>query len=103
LEALLKGLNASMIRLSLVKQDNAKRRIDAGYFSKQALVAVEAIQGILSEKLGDLVSVFRKGIFDIKADTYSEYGEGVPFIRIGDLKGGLNKQRQHRMDFLFSA
>jgi hypothetical protein len=83
-DALLEGLNARTIRLSLVKHDNAKLRIDAGYFSKHALVAVEAIAGILYEKPGDLASVFRKGIFDIKADTYSESGEGVPFIRIGD-------------------
>jgi type I restriction enzyme, S subunit len=96
----LEGLNASTIRLSLVKQDNAKLRIDAGYFSKHALVAVEAIAGILYEKLGDLASVFRKGIFDIKADTYSESEEGVPFIRIGDLKGGLiNKDSTEWISF----
>ena len=34
----------------------------------------------------------RKGIFDIKADTYTEPGDGVPFIRIGDLKYGMIKE-----------
>ena len=31
----------------------------------------------------------RKGIFSIKADTYTQPGNGVPFIRIGDLKYGM--------------
>jgi len=39
--------------------------------------------------LGDVTSVLRKGIFDIKADTYVEAGEGVPFVRISDLKHGI--------------
>ena len=40
-------------------------------------------------KLGEITSVLRKGIFDIKADTYAEPGEGVPFIRIADLRNGI--------------
>lgn len=41
------------------------------------------------DDLGDLVDVFRKGIFDIKADTYVDPGQGVPFVRIGDLRAGM--------------
>ena len=33
--------------------------------------------------------MFRKGIFDIRASTYVNAGEGVPFVRIGDLNTGL--------------
>lgn len=87
--ALLKGLNISIIPLSLVTRENDKRRIDSGYFDKNALAAVSAIKNLPFETLGSLVSTFRKGIFDIKADTYAEWGEGVPFVRISDLRDGL--------------
>lgn len=36
---------------------------------------------------GEAASVFRKGIFDIKADSYVD--DGVPFVRISNLKNGL--------------
>jgi len=38
-------------------------------------------------KLGDISSKFYKGIFDIKAEEY--VSEGVPFVRINNLKNGL--------------
>lgn len=34
----------------------------------------------------------RKGIFDIKSDTYTEQGEGIPFVRISDLKDGMIRE-----------
>jgi type I restriction enzyme S subunit len=83
------NIDATVISTSFVAQGNPKLRIDAGYFGIDALAASGAIERIPHSRLGDLVSVFRKGIFDIKADTYSETGDGVPFVRIGDLKGGL--------------
>ncbi len=52
-------------------------------------MAAATIERLPHDNLGALVDVFRKGIFDIKADTYVDPGEGVPFVRIGDLRGGL--------------
>lgn len=72
-----------------MKEENEKIRLDSGYFDKQALHAVGLLDGKATEKLGAISSTMRKGIFDIKADTYVEEGEGVPFVRIGDMKGGL--------------
>lgn len=72
-----------------MKIENEKIRLDSGYFDKQALHAVGLLDGKVTEKLGAMSSTMRKGIFDIKAETYVEEGEGVPFVRIGDMKGGL--------------
>lgn len=83
------GLNAAILPLSSVKDDSEKIRIDSGYFDKNALHAIGLLGGKVTEKLGAVSSTMRKGIFDIKADTYAEEGEGVPFVRIGDMKGGL--------------
>jgi len=70
-------------------EDNAKARIDAGYFRKRLLVATAAIEALPHKKLGDIAGVFRKGIFDIKADTYVQPGKGIAFVRIGDLRNGI--------------
>lgn len=78
-----------MLRLSECLDDNAKARIDAGYFRKHFLLAADAVEAMPHEELGELVEVFRKGIFDIKANTYVDPGEGVPFVRIADLRNGL--------------
>lgn len=67
--------------------DNEKFRIDDGYFHKEALLVQRRIEALPHLPLGDACSVFRKGIFDIKADSYKE--EGIPFVRIGDLRNGL--------------
>jgi hypothetical protein len=56
---------------------------------KAALNAEELVEALPNDLLGDLAATFRKGIFDIKADTYVERGEGVPFIRITDIKTGM--------------
>lgn len=83
------GLEASVLPLSEVLHENGKARIDSGYFAKVAIAAERKIEGLPNERLGEITSTFRKGIFDIKADTYVEPNEGVQFVRIGDLKGGL--------------
>lgn len=78
-----------MLKLSVVKMDNDKFRIDSAYFSKSAFHAEEIIVGHPGgfARLGELSKTFRKGIFDIKADTYTE--SGVPFIRIANLRQGI--------------
>jgi type I restriction enzyme, S subunit len=66
-----------------------KLRIDAKYFGKAVNHARHLVERKLPVKLGEITSVLRKGIFDIKADTYAEADEGVPFIRISDLGNGI--------------
>ena len=84
---MLEGLDATVLKLSQVREDNEKLRIDDGFFSKLAVFTQQRIEEIDHVRLGEACSIFRKGIFDIKADSYVE--QGVPFVRIGDLKGGL--------------
>jgi type I restriction enzyme, S subunit len=85
----LEGLEVSILPLSEVGEENSKIRIDSGYFTKAALIAEALVEALPNDPLGDLSATFRKGIFDIKADTYVEPGEGVPFIRITDIKTGM--------------
>lgn len=79
--------------LSAVRVDNDKLRIDSGYFAKQMLTADKKIRGygLGHDELGSLFSRFVKGIFDINAASYVE--EGVPFIRIQNLKSGMIDDR----------
>lgn len=83
------GLNAAILPLSSVSDNNEKLRLDSGYFDKQALHSIGLLDGTTTESLGSVASTLRKGIFDIKADTYVEEGEGIPFVRIGDMRDGL--------------
>ena len=83
----MEGLDASILNLSEVRHDNEKFRIDNGFFGKLAVFTQKRVEALPHIRLGVACSTFRKGIFDIKADSYVE--SGVPFVRIGDLKGGL--------------
>ena len=85
----MEGLEASVLSVTEVIAENKKIRIDSGYFSKKALVAERLVESLPNYPFSDVTSVFRKGIFDIKAETYVEINEGIPFVRIGDLRGGL--------------
>lgn len=85
----MEGLEISILPLSKVLIENSKIRIDSGFFTKAALEAEALVEALPSEQLGNLAATFRKGIFDIKADSYVEPGEGVPFIRITDIKTGI--------------
>lgn len=78
--------------LSDIRKLSEKLRIDSKYFSKSAVAARHFIEAKPSDSLEDITAVMRKGIFDIKADTYTEPGDGVPFIRISDLKYGMIKE-----------
>ncbi len=84
---MLEGLDATILNLSEVKADNEKLRIDDGYFSKLAVLTQRRIEKLPHVRLGEACATFRKGIFDIKAESYVD--EGVPFVHIGDLRGGL--------------
>lgn len=89
MNGLLEGLEISVLPLSKVLIENSKIRIDSGFFTKAALEAEALVEAMPNEQLGTLAATFRKGIFDIKADSYVEPGEGVPFIRIADIKTGM--------------
>lgn len=86
---MLEGLEVSIVSLSALRADNPKQRMDSQYFGHAALAATASIESKPFVRFGSIVQVFRKGIFDIKADSYTQYGDGVPFVRISDLRDGL--------------
>lgn len=92
-ERLLEGLEVTELMLSEVREENDKLRIDSGYFAKPMLAAERRIRAYSGghDELGVLFNRFVKGIFDINADAYVD--EGVPFIRIQNLKEGLIDSR----------
>lgn len=77
-----------MVARSVVLSGNDKARIDSRYFGSTAVALDARIRSLPHEPLGVLCESFRKGIFDIKADSYIDKG-GVPFVRVGDLRSGL--------------
>lgn len=62
-------------------------RIDAQFYQTKYSANRTILEQLKCVILGNISSVFRKGIFDIKASSYSS--DGVPFVRISDLKNGL--------------
>jgi hypothetical protein len=86
---LLEGLEVTEMRLSDVREDNDKLRIDSGYFSKPMLAADKNVRAYVGgyDELGQLFSRFVKGIFDINAESYVD--TGVPFLRILNLRSGV--------------
>lgn len=85
----MEGLEATEMVLSEVRSENEKLRLDSGYFAKPALLAEQRVRTYAGgyDELGAVFSRFVKGIFDINADAYVD--EGVPFVRIQNLKDGL--------------
>ena len=59
-------------------------RIDAECYQKKYVSTPKKLSPLQNTLLGKEVSKFYKGIFDIKAENYSD--SGIPFVRIGDLK-----------------
>ena len=85
----MKGLEATILPVKQVLSSTDKLRLDSNYHSKWGLEAEGTIGGLPHLTFAEISSVFRKGIFDIKAESYVKGDEGVPFLRIGDLKKGL--------------
>lgn len=85
----MEGLEITELKLSKVAVENEKLRIDSAYFGKAVLTYEKQIRSLKvgAVPLGEITSVFRKGIFDINADSYTE--RGVPFVRITNLRHGL--------------
>ncbi|MFA4956756.1 MAG: hypothetical protein WC556_07255 [Candidatus Methanoperedens sp.] len=67
-------------------------RLDAECYKKDYLEIETVLKGKPYSTIGDEVSVFSKGIFDIKAECYSN--EGIPFVRIADLKNMMIDESQ---------
>jgi len=63
------------------------KRIDAELYHPEYLDICHVLATIPYAKLGEIVQKCKKGIFDIKAENY--VSDGVPFIRISNLKNGL--------------
>ena len=80
----MEGLESSELKLSELETGV---RIDAELYKKELVFFERKIRGIAFSSLGDEVKLIKKGIFDIKADCYTK--EGVPFVRISNLKGCL--------------
>lgn len=74
------------MQVSIVRKANTVSdfRIDAECYQEKYLLAERKLSHLKHTLLGDEVAKFCKGIFDIKAECYSE--AGIPFVRIGDLK-----------------
>jgi hypothetical protein len=64
-------------------------RVDSLYFGKEVMRTDALVRGFRTGfvELGETAKSFRKGIFDIKADSYTD--SGVPFIRISNLRSGI--------------
>lgn len=77
----------TVLKLSDVREDNEKFRVDDGYFAKLPVLTQRRIEALKHVRLGKVCEVFRKGIFDIKASSYAD--TGVPFVRITNLRDGL--------------
>src|SRR3989344_5617987 len=78
-----------MVIYSIIQKSRLEgaKRLDAEYYQPEYLETRKLVSALLHTTLGEVSNKFKKGIFDIKADTYTD--EGVPFIRISNLKNGL--------------
>lgn len=78
---MLEGLEISEINLANLYHSI---RIDAETYRPFYLDIENKVKSIAYTTLGNVSSKLKKGIFDIKSDTYSEYG--IPFVRISNLR-----------------
>lgn len=73
-------MQVSIVRKSATVGDF---RIDSECYQEKYISIERELSTFNYTLLGDEVSKFHKGIFDIKADSYCE--SGIPFVRIGNL------------------
>jgi len=87
----LEGLEISEVMLSEVAKNNKSMRIDSAYFAKES----EAIDRALKKsshfflKKAEVVS----GPFGSTLKSHSYLQEGVPFVRVQNIKGGFEIQK----------
>ena len=74
------------MQVSIVKKSNivSDFRIDAELYQPHYLEIEKTLKLLIHTNIGEEVSVFKKGIFDINAECYS--ARGIPFVRISNLK-----------------
>jgi restriction endonuclease S subunit len=77
----LEGLEAVEVNFNELENEI---RIDAELYEKQVVRFERKIKKMPHTTFEKEASLIKKGIFDIKSDTYSE--TGVPFVRISNLK-----------------
>lgn len=75
------GLEAVEVEFSKLEQPI---RIDAEVYQKIYIQISKAIDKLVHTSIGQEVKTIKKGIFDIKAECYSDFG--IPFVRISNLK-----------------
>ncbi|WP_049042322.1 restriction endonuclease subunit S [Clostridium sporogenes] len=75
------GLDATEIKLSNLEKNI---RIDSKVYKKIYIKIDEDLKKHEYTLLGDQAEIMKKGIFDIKAECYTD--KGIPFVRIGNLK-----------------
>lgn len=73
--------------LVLKSEFEQELRLDSELFQRKFINLAKLVAENQITKLGDESLSIKKGIFDIKADSYSEHG--VPFVRISNLKNML--------------
>ncbi|GAW86716.1 type I restriction enzyme, S subunit [Bathymodiolus platifrons methanotrophic gill symbiont] len=80
------------MQVSIIKKSTivSAFRIDAECYQEKYISAQKKLLRLENTRLGDEVSTFRKGIFDIKSECYS--ASGIPFVRIGNLKNFIIEQ-----------
>lgn len=86
----LKGEIARNMVYSIIKKSQLEgaKRVDAECYQYEYLEMRKKLSSLKNYViLGDISKKFMKGIFDIKAETYSKHG--IPFIRISNLKNAL--------------
>jgi hypothetical protein len=86
---LLSGLEAIEVKLCDVLAENPEFRLDSPFFAGphgRNRLAIERLS-YPKVRLESISRSIRKGIFDISASSYQD--EGVPFIRIANLRDGL--------------
>lgn len=80
-QRLIDGLEAVEMQFSELE---TPIRIDAEVYQKIYIEISEAIGKLTHTSIGKEVKTIKKGIFDIKAECYSD--SGIPFVRISNLK-----------------
>jgi type I restriction enzyme M protein len=80
-QRLMDGLEAVEVEFSKLEQPI---RIDAEVYQKIYIQISKAIDKLVHTSIGQEVKTIKKGIFDIKAECYSDFG--IPFVRISNLK-----------------
>ncbi|WP_213069676.1 restriction endonuclease subunit S [Acinetobacter pittii] len=87
---LLEGIEASVINFSDI--DKIKGRLDSEYYRKEDLVLEKALY-----KIGSITLNKTNAVLDCSAfypsitDHYNFDGQGIPFLRVNEIKGGLVK------------